>query len=426
VEVVMKKLVIIEPCYNGKDLLRQADAMRQDVLVLARTGLRVEALKELAPRAEVVQIDTSSEDDLVRYLSERVDIGGVVSGSEFLMPVVGRVIEHLGLDGIMTGRTGTVAHLKDQMRLALQTADVNQPQFRIVTDVMQAALACREIGYPCILKPTNLAGSLYVNLVRNEEELRSAYHSIRDASMITEFMDEPSLRLLVEEYVQGPEFSIESFSEGGEVKFASITEKTTSGAPNFIELAHVSPPVSLPIPESRIFNFVKQVLDALEIRNGTSHCEVVITDDGPKVIECACRNGGDRIMWITELATGVNLLKAQVLAAQNKPADVKRKRYGAAAIKFITSPDEANMMIDYDPIQLRSCKGYFGHALPNANVSLSVQGVKSFQSRIGYIVCRGETAFEARHNAERVARKLTFHRSRASNWLVSSRLAQVI
>ena len=422
----MKKLVIIEPCYNGEDLLRQANAMRQNLLVLVKTGSRIAALQEIAPSAEIVQLDTTCEDELVRFLSDRDDIGGVVSGSEFLMPVVGRVTDRIGAVGVVTGRTGTLAHLKDQMRIALQTAGIEQPNFRIVTDLFQAAAACREIGYPCIIKPTNLAGSLYVNLVRSEEELRSAYRAIRDAAMITEFMDEPSLRLLIEEYVEGPEYSVESFSEDGEVKFASITEKKTSGAPHFVELAHVSPPVSLPIPESRVHAFTARVLAALEITNGVSHCEIVITADGPKVIECACRNGGDRIMWITELATGVNLLKAQVLAAQGKTADVKRKRYGAAAIKFITPPNEANMMIEYDPIELRATKGYFGHALPNANVSLSVQGVTSFKSRIGYIVCRGETAFEARQNADRVARKLTFHRSPASNWLMSSKLAQAI
>src|SRR5207244_3567805 len=88
------------------------------------------------------------------------------------------------------------------------------------------------------------------------------------------------------------------------------TDKITTGAPNFVELGHTHPSSLAPATLERIEALTLQVLDAVGHRYGPSHTEIIVTADGPKLVETHTRTGGDRIFEIVELVHGVDMFTA--------------------------------------------------------------------------------------------------------------------
>ena len=115
---------------------------------------------------------------------------------------------------------------------------------------------------------------------------------------------------IIEEYIEGKEYSIESISQNGEHTILAITEKITSGSPYFVELEHHQPADLTKELKNQMEATVKKGLDALEIRNGASHSEIKINEKGIYLIEIGGRMGGDFIgSHLVQLSTGYDYLK---------------------------------------------------------------------------------------------------------------------
>lgn len=97
---------------------------------------------------------------------------------------------------------------------------------------------------------------------------------------------------MIEEFVEGTEYSVEYISYKGKHRFLAMTLKYTTGDPNYIETGHVEP---APIDEkmlSRVKDVVEKALCTLKVQNGASHSEVKIDDEGNiKIIEIGARMG---------------------------------------------------------------------------------------------------------------------------------------
>jgi biotin carboxylase len=116
--------------------------------------------------------------------------------------------------------------------------------------------------------------------------------------------------VLAERFFEGPQFSIEGFSEDGEHVFVAIARKY-SDLVTFSELGHVLPaPLSL-AEEKLIEQYAADVLDALGVRFGPTHTEFVLTPEGPRIIETHLRLSSDTGPLVPG-ATGVDLVETQV------------------------------------------------------------------------------------------------------------------
>lgn len=104
------------------------------------------------------------------------------------------------------------------------------------------------------------------------------------------------LTVLIEEFAEGREYSVECISWDGEHHLLAVTKKYTTGAPHFIETAHLEPALLSQDILSRARDITFHALDSLQIKNGASHTELKIADDGSiKLIEVGGRMGGDCI-----------------------------------------------------------------------------------------------------------------------------------
>jgi len=112
----------------------------------------------------------------------------------------------------------------------------------------------------------------------------------------------------------GPEYSVESVSRAGKHHTYAITQKFTSAPPYFVETGHLVPAALTPEVRESIEAEVHAALTKFEMVTGSSHAEVILTADGPTIVEIAGRLGGDLIPRLVWESLGVNLYDEELNA----------------------------------------------------------------------------------------------------------------
>lgn len=190
-------------------------------------------------------------------------------------------------------------------------------------------------AYPLITKPTDSAGGRGVNLVECPEELASSLKTASNAGI--------SGDVLVEEFMIGQEVSVEIIVCDGVPHVLQVTDKLTSGAPNFFEIGHCQP-TSLSLEQRKeVADLASSAALAVGLRNSAVHAEVMMTPAGPKMVELGARLGGD---WITShliwnSVTGVDMVEMAIrLSLGERIDDFDYKDSGQfVATKFLPASE---------------------------------------------------------------------------------------
>jgi biotin carboxylase len=164
---------------------------------------------------------------------------------------------------------------------------------------------------PVIAKPTRLSASRGVMLIRDAEDL-AAWRARLAAYRYTG-------PVIVEEFLRGPEFSVETLTAEGEHHLIGITAKRV--ASGFVEIGHLHPAPLAEPDRAAIAELVTAFLDAAGYRFGPAHTELVLTERGPRIIESQARFGGDRIPLLVRLATGMDMDAVVYQALTGKPIE---------------------------------------------------------------------------------------------------------
>lgn len=227
---------------------------------------------------------TDSETILKTLSNQKVE--GIISiGSDLAMPTVNFIAQRLGLNSNSLECT-LLSTNKYEMRKALIKHQCPCPYFQWVSDLN--SVKHDEFSYPIIIKPIDRSGSRGIFLAHNRNELKEGIEYALSVSF--------EKNVLIEEYIEGKEYSVEYISQNGKHSFIQVTEKFTTNAPHFIERGHLAPARISSLQEMNIRDVVEKALDALQIREGASHSEVKIQPNGDiKIIEIAGRMGGDFI-----------------------------------------------------------------------------------------------------------------------------------
>lgn len=261
---------------------------------------------------------------------------GIISiASDLASITVNYVAEKMGLvgNGIHSSLISTNKYL---MRQKFKENNLPSPEFIRGSEVEH--FLNKPITYPVIVKPTDRSGSRGIYKVESANELEMAVNLAKEQSFEKE--------VLVEEFIEGNEYSVEYVSYEGKHFFLALTKKYTTGAPNFIETGHKQP---VQIEEKllkEIKNIVESALDSLEIKNGASHSEIKIHNDIIKIIEIGGRMGGDCIgSDLVMLSTGYDFIKMTIDIACGKKLDLVRTcEPQNAIIKFIFTQDDFDII----------------------------------------------------------------------------------
>ena len=219
------------------------------------------------------------EKEQIYQKCQEIEICGICSiASDLAAITVNYVANKLGLNGNSMEST-EISTNKHLMRRAFECGGDPSPRSVLVdesTDLMRL-----QLEYPIIVKPTDRSGSRGIFKLDNPEGLVDAVNISIGESF--------EKKALIEEYVEGKEYSVEYISFKGKHYFLALTEKETTGAPHFIETGHSQPALVSTEMLDRIKKVVSHALDTLGIKNSASHSEIKIDSQGNiKLIEMLC------------------------------------------------------------------------------------------------------------------------------------------
>jgi biotin carboxylase len=312
---------------------------REYVLRAIATRYRLHLLSPAAPTWEAPYItthslvDTLDPDAMAAIAKESSeDFAGVLTYEETRVESAAAVATTLGL---RTSPVEAVYACRDKFtgRQALKAAGVPQAESVAVGSLEEARRAAEQVGYPVVVKPRALSGSNGVSLVRNPEGLAEAF---REATAIW-FDGVPTYErpVLVEEYLDGPEISIDAVCRDGLVTALFVARKRIGFPPGFEEVGHLVRADDPLLTDPQLLRVLQDAHTAVGLTDTVTHTELRLTGSGPRVVEINARVGGDRIPYLGGLATGIEIgLVAADLAAGAVP-DITATRQQVAAIRFL-------------------------------------------------------------------------------------------
>ncbi len=320
----MKKIAIIGANDFQNPLILKAKSLGYETHVFAwQDGSIGEKTADYFYPISIVE-----KDEILKKCKE-IGIDAIATiASDLATLTVNYVAEKLGLPGNSLECTKKSTN-KYEMRKAFKETGVATPGFEIVSspeDIEKLS----NMEYPLIVKPTDRSGSRAITKIYKKEELEEAISKAIENSF--------EKKAIVEEYIEGNEFSAEGITYNGEHKFLTITRKATTGAPHFIETGHIEPAGLTKNMEEKIYNELTKALTALKITNSATHSEFKITPNGDiRIIEIGARMGGDCIgSDLVQISTGYDFVKMVIdVAMGNKPSFEKVTEPKIAVIRFI-------------------------------------------------------------------------------------------
>lgn len=273
-----------------------------------------------------------------RVLAFREPVAGVLCWDEARILQTAAVAQALDLPG---GDPDMILRCRDKhlTRQALDAAGVAQPRSVLVGTVEQALAEAEQIGYPVVLKPRALAASLGVVRVDAAAALAERFPFVRDTTVPEAPHYDESV--LVEEYADGPEISVDSAVHDGRVLPMFVARKEVGYPPYFEEVGHYVDAADPLLTDAQLLDVLQRTHTALGFTDGMTHAEFRLTSAGPKVIEVNARLGGDMIPYLGMLATGMDPgLAAAAVACGREPVPVAdRKRVGGIRFFYVADDD---------------------------------------------------------------------------------------
>lgn len=323
-------------------------------------------------------VSITEKDEILRICREQQIDGVCTIASDVAAPTVAYVAEQMGLPG-NSYSAACKAHDKHLMREALVAAGVDCPGYRVV--VRGARLKVHGLSLPLIVKPSDRSGSLGVQKVTRWEELVPAIKEAQRVSLVGE--------ALVEEFIDGREISVETISCQGIHHALQITDKTTTGAPHFVELAHHQPSNLPQDMQTHIYTITRRALDALGLTNGAGHSEYKITKDGRIVVmEIGGRMGGDFIgSHLVQLSTGYDFLRGVIEVALGQIITPQPKIMACSGVYFLSdATPEVLPFIQH--------AGEYEQIVQAELTSTELKPLTCSADRSGYFIYQANTKFE--------------------------------
>lgn len=382
-------MIFVESNTTGSGMMAIAAARRLGLhpLLLTSDSSRYPELGSTG--AEIARCDTNDGDALDRAVGGAGgELAGVTTTSDFYLTAVAELAARQGLPG---NPPDAVRRCRDKSatRRALAAAAVPQPAFAVVDGADPGVGPPRDVALPCVVKPVDESGSEDVLLCRSEAEVRA--HLLFLLAKRTNARGQPAVTVaLVEEYVAGPEYSVEMFHTAGRARCVGITAKVVGGTPFFVEHGHFHPAALEPEVARRLVTVAGAALDAVGVRDGPTHTELKVTPAGPVVVEINARLAGGMIPELIRLTAGIDLPEQQVRAAAGLAVHLTPTltSHPSAGIRFLVAPRPGRLRGVSGAAEARALPGIAGLYVRAPSDKL-VGPARSALDRLGYVIAVG-------------------------------------
>lgn len=349
-----KKIAIIGASYLQVPLIKKAKEMGYETHVFAW-----EAGDIGEKEADIFYPISIIEKELILDKCQKIGICGICSiASDIAMITVNYVAEKMGLVGNSSDAVRKSTN-KFAMRKAFEENKDPSAKAFLVDSIND--LSSFKLQYPVIVKPTDRSGSRGITKITDVDMLKNAVdYAIKESF---------EKKALIEEFIEGKEYSVEFISYKGSHTFLALTEKFTTGEPHYIETGHLEPADVSQETIAKVVSIITHALDTLEIENGASHSEIKIDYDGNiRIIEIGGRMGGDCIgSDLVRYSTGYDYVRMVIDIACGKVPDfTKISKPVSVKVCFIltsqdlsqfqllrdNNPDKILKVVDFHPERL--------------------------------------------------------------------------
>ncbi|MEU5592706.1 ATP-grasp domain-containing protein [Streptomyces sp. NPDC020298] len=376
------------------DALEQARARGIRTHVVAPAAALAATPDVLAAADAVSAVDFGDPLETARWAADEAaqgrPIDAVYALQEMAQVTVAETARAVGAAGNPPAAVRRI-RTKDLCRAALSEAGFPQPPVRLCGGAAEAEAFMAEVPGPWVVKPRDAMGSIGVSLVETPEHLGQALAALPDPG-----------RFLIEQFVTGPEFSVEGVFLDGQPHIFAITAKDKAEPPFFVEIGHTLPAVLSPADEHRVKERVTAALGALGLCAGAFHVELWLTADDVVLGEVHGRYGGDWIHRMLEHALpGLDLYGVvydDLLGRRRGPAEYLPER-GAAVRYFTPPPGRLLSVAGWDEVRRHPAVLY---AELSVGPGDHIRPLRRSSDRAGLIVVGAEDA----PAAEKLAREL--------------------
>lgn len=394
----MKKILVLAAGILQVPVIKKAKEM--GVYVIAADGDPNAVGLQYADKAVVVNI--TSEEDMLRVAREEQIDGVIHPCSEVSMNVMGRINDELGLSGI-TRKQAIRATNKHLMREAFEKGNAPSPKSILTENAEDAWMHLQnDFSTDGILKPSRNSGSRGIAKVSRDMDKADFIKAYNIA--LNESRDKS---VLIEQFIEGPEFSVEIIVWNGNVNVLTVTDKKTTGAPHFVELGHNQPSCFSAADVETLKTAAVAGVKALGVNNCACHAEAKLMDGKAYLMEIGARLGGDFISTeLTHLSTGVDMVAAAINVALGVEPDLnpKKEPKGVCIRYFCPTPGKlvsiSNTEILADPrVYLWEIYHKVGDVIPEVTSSLC---------RSGHVIVTEENAHKAILLADKLIENVKF------------------
>ena len=390
----------------------------KSIFILGASSLQIPAIKKAKERGLFVYtLDYDSNASGIKYADKFLEISTldkeaiyeaaieynpdyiITSTSDMPVRTVSWVCEKLGKETDISYQGAIYATDKGEMRKRMKECGVKIPDFRIINSYDEFLECVSEMPDRFILKPADNSASRGVVLVdkRKDDNYLTLYSYCLQYSR--------NKKVLIEEYMTGPEVSVECFTVNGETSVITITDKIVSEIPYFVELGHTEPSSLSKDIQDDIINVAMDAIKAIGIKNGPSHTEIKVTPNGAKLVEVAARLGGDYITSkLVPLSTGIDMIDCSYDILLNKNVNLKKTKSIGAAIRFIHGNDGVLKKIN----GINNVKKMPGiqEVCIYKKVGDVINSPKNSGDRVGHVITIGLNSIEAAYNAEEAIKEI--------------------
>ncbi|MBD5292622.1 MAG: ATP-grasp domain-containing protein [Bacteroides sp.] len=337
-------------------------------------------------------------DAIVRVAREYRPDGIMTLATDMPMRSIAAATQSLGLPGISM-ESAVKSTDKIEMIKAFKEHGVASPWFFEVASSEELEEVRDKIIVPCIMKPADNSGSRGVTIINSLVKLEAAYKYSVEQSR--------NGKVIIEEYLQGDEVSVEVITYGGEPHVLQVTDKLTTGVPYFVEMGHSQPSKFIGEDLDKISELAKAAVKAVGIRNSPAHVEMMVTNDGPKMIELGARMGGDCITThLVPLSTGIDMIKAAIDISLGRVPDLEKKWDKGSAIRYFdVEPGIIQSISGVDEVEKQEG---VQEIILTKSIGEEVTPIHSSLDRVGMIVCQADSNVAAMQECEKALAKVHF------------------
>ena len=394
----MKKIMVLAAGLLQIDVIEKAKSM--GYYVLAVDGNPKAAGFNVADKA--ICADIVNEETMLKIARDEHVDGVIHPCSEVSMAVMGRINDELGLSGI-SREQAICATNKHLMRKAFEKGNAPSPKSILAQDAEDAwSRLQNEFDTDAILKPSRNSGSRGIAKVSRNMDKGDFIRAYDEA--LSESRDHS---VLIEQFIEGPEFSIEMIVWQGDIHVLTVTDKKTTGAPHFVELGHNQPSCFSATDVETLKAAAVAGVRALGVNNCACHAEAKLMNGKAYLMEVGARLGGDFISTeLTHLSTGIDMVAAAIDVALGVEPDLSAKEEPKGVCIRYFCPKPGKLVSISNTEVLNNPHVYLWEIYPKeGDVILAVT---SSLCRSGHVIVTEKTPQKAIELAERLIESVKF------------------